>query len=272
MKKSLSRKEMIRVIDATEHEATKLDGGRAEAAVHPHVHLGLRDSPDEIILARQLGYPSIVAFRARYAFGQAQLTHLRVTFDDLEAEFQPEADFLARLAHLPPTLTRVTVAGEVCGIRLIKERGESTMRRYPNSEGDQAPKCGSVRLQLSHLGALCSHWLASVQSIEFEESPRGRFRAPFQLTDWRLPPGMTDLRTNTTYFYATREKVHLPPMLRRVDTDEWQDHDLNMQPRSDRPPARSAADQAVARAERLAKEATYVFVMREAKALLVRTA
>jgi hypothetical protein len=258
IKRPLSLTETLRVLDTAERAAVKSQAGHPTPPeqIHPHAHLDWHDTPVEAMMAKELGDPSTAAFRGRFAFGRPQLTHLALTRDDLSKEAQTEDEFLAKIARLPPTLTQVTLDDTVLDV--TAEDVDMWFTMTPNVLLDADNR------DPGHLDALCRNWPASLTSIVFEEYTGLQEHPILPLHQWRLPPGLTGLyipleaqhhlnaEDGDPVFYTLKDDLTLPPTLAALDAGEFYDRDLNLGPLTDKPPPRSPAEQAKARAKRLA--------------------
>jgi hypothetical protein len=267
LKGALGLNEMLRVVDATEHEAENQKAGRPTppAHLHPHTHLALRDTPHEAVAAKQFGYPSMVAYRAPFAFGRPQTTHLILTRHDLSRRRHTEAEFLWHLHRLPPSLRTITLRGDVLDATPELHRREEELDRLFGMHMYWHPGmwANAPRPDQGHLEVLCRNWPPSVISIWFSENRAENGttidHAVLPLFDWNLPPGLTELRISRSgergdpfYLLGDLSEIRLPSTLTRLDAGAKYDHDLNFFPRSDQPPARTVAEQAAARTRRLA--------------------
>jgi hypothetical protein len=225
-----------------------------------HTHLVKTEQAHEKIAAGLAGFPSMTALRAQFAFGRPQTTNLVMTRSDFSKDTQTEAEFLAKLARLPPTLTQMTLDRTVLDITPEDIDTWSTMK-----SGFELPDLlfDADNRDPGHLHALCRSWPASLTSIIFRPNMGMREHLTLPLRHWRLPPGLTELRipVRTQDFidmerepvlYDLGHDIQLPVSLARLDAGEFYDRDLNISPLTEKPPPRSPAEQAKARAKRLA--------------------
>jgi hypothetical protein len=266
MKKSLSFVEMLRVVDANEREKAMPSAGNVSPStvLHPHTHRDLRDSPIEAVAARQLAYVSMTAFRAKFAFGRPQTTHVVLHKTDLESEQQSEQEFLFHLRRLPSTLRKIILTKDVLDAMPELWKHEDDFERWIGSKMEWHPDlwADAPRPDPGHLDALCQNWPPSVTSIRFTGCLDGPDHELLPLYQWRLPPGLTELHLNmqddfgAPPFYTLGDPLRLPATLTRLEVSSGcngteYDRILGLRPLSDKPPPRSAAEQLQAREMRL---------------------
>jgi hypothetical protein len=125
---------------------------------------------------RQLGYASLVALSVRFAFGPPQTMHVVLTSADLASNSKTERAFVGKLARLPSTLKKMTLARDVLD--------------------DGAAKAG-------HLDALCNNWPTSLQAICFQDVARSNVHLVLPFEHWRLPPRLVELRIKLLAYFPS---------------------------------------------------------------------
>jgi hypothetical protein len=114
----------------------------------------------------------------------------------------------------------------------------------------------------SHFNLLCRNWPPSLERIWFHSRARAchllcKKLHVLLLKEWRLPARLAELRIHVHQcaemddkqerFYEVTHPVPLPSTMTRVDVGFGYDRDLNIQPRTEKPPARSPSEQAEAK-------------------------